>query len=114
MEDGYIDPKLIVIRGYLQKHISHCTVQDGSKSDGELKLTVTYGGIGNCTVQVCSALLADQYLTSVELRWALKERDIARKVLSNDRVYLNHETLKTGDTGATARWPRKRRSCGNE
>jgi hypothetical protein len=114
MENGTIEPKLVVIRGYLQKHISHCTVQEGSNSDGALKLTVTYGGTAQCSVQVCSALLSDQHLTSVELRWALKDEDIAGKVLSNERVYLNHETLKTGDTGATARWPRNKKNFGSE
>lgn len=75
---------------------------------------MTFGGTGRCTVQVCTALLSDQNLTSVELRWALKDMDVAGNVLSNEWIYLNHETLKTGDTGATARRPRKTRSCGKE
>jgi hypothetical protein len=114
MEERSLDTKLIVIRGYLHKHLSHCTVQESPNSDGVLNLMVAYGGTANCSVQVCSALLSDRDLTSVELRWALKDENIAGKVLSNERIYLNHETLKIGDTGAKARWPRRKSSPGSE
>ncbi|MEO8325965.1 MAG: hypothetical protein ABI618_08955 [Nitrospirota bacterium] len=108
------DAKLIVIRGYLQKNFAHGIIQEVSQPGGELKFTVTCGGVSRCTVRVSSALLSDQHLTSIELRWALKERDIARKLLSDDCIDLNHETLRAGDMGAIARWPRQMKSYGHE
>ena len=108
------ESKLIVIRGYLQKNVSHGSIHEASESDGGINLTVTCGGISYCTVQVSSALLSDENLTSTELRWALKERDIVRKILSNDCIYLNHEMLRTGNMSANARWPRQMRISGNE
>lgn len=108
------EAKLVVIRGYLQKNIAHGTIQEVSQPGGELKLTVTCGGVSRCTVRVSSALLSDQHLTSIELRWALKERDIARKLFPGDCIDLNHEMLRTGDMGAIARWPRQMKSYGNE
>lgn len=101
------DEKLIVIRGYLQKNISCSTIQEVSQPDGELTLTVTSGGGNRCTVQISSALLSDQHFTSIELRWALKENDIARKMLDSDCIHLDHATLRARHMGAIARWPRQ-------
>lgn len=108
------DDKLVVIRGYLQKNVSCSTIQEVSQPDGELKLTVTRDGVRCFTVHVSAALLLDRHLTSIELRWALKEKNIARKMLSSDCIHLNHETLRARDMGAIARWPRQLRSSENE
>ncbi len=108
------DDKLVVIREYLKKNISCSAIQEVLQRDGELKLAVTYEGVSRCTVRVSPALLSDQHLTSIELRWALKEKDIARKLLSGDCIDLDHEMLRTGNMGAIARWPRQMRSSGNE
>jgi hypothetical protein len=101
------DEKLIIIRKYLQKNISCGTIEEVSQPDGELTLTVTSGGGNRYTVQISSALLSDQHLTPIELRWALKEKDIARKMLDSDYTHLDHATLRARQMGAIERWPRQ-------
>ena len=54
-------------------------------------------------MQISGTLLSDPHLDVMELRWALKERDIAAQVRWNKVVPLTHETLKIGDLAAIAR-----------
>ena len=111
MEAETLDPKLVVIRGYLEKNLPHCVVQESAHTDTYFQLTVIYDEMGLCTLHVHTALLSDPHLNAVELRWALKERDIAGDVRLNPRVLLDHETLRMGDTAAIARRPRNSRSA---
>lgn len=111
METGTLNSKLVVIRGYLEKNLPHCVIQESARPETDFQLTVTYGEMGLCTLRVHAALLSDPQLNAVELRWALKERDIAGQVRSNPRVLLNHETLRMGDTAAIARRPRNPRTA---
>lgn len=111
MEDRIQDPNVLVIRGYLKKNLSHCIVQEGAYGDGAYHLAVIQEGASPCIVQISAALLSDSHLNSVELRWALKERNIAGQVRSNPVVLLDHETLRMGNTDAIARRPRNSRSA---
>jgi hypothetical protein len=62
------------------------------------------------TVHVNAALLADRHLSTLELRWALKERDIARQIPSVGHVALDHAGLRIGDIAAIARWPKNQKA----
>jgi hypothetical protein len=104
------DSKLDLIRGYLEKQLSACVIQEGILANGQVPLLVAHGMTSLCAVQVSGALLSDPHLNAIELRWALKERDIAAQVRWNKVVPLNHETLRIGDMGAITRRPRHPRS----
>ncbi len=110
METERLHPKLVVIRRYLEKNLIECLVQESVPADGHCQLTVTHGETGLCTVHVSAELLSDRHLNSVDLRWALKERDVAGHVRAARRVSLDHEMLRIGDTSALARRPRNNRS----
>ena len=71
------DLKLELIRSYLEKQLSACVIQGGTLAHGQIPLLVAYGMTSLCAVQVSGALLSDPHLDAMELRWALKERDIA-------------------------------------
>ena len=90
MEAETLDPKLVVIRGYLEKNLPHCVILESSHTDTYFQLTVMDGEMDLCTLRVHAALLSDPHLNAVELRWALKERDIAGQVRLNPRVLLDH------------------------
>lgn len=73
----------------------------------QCRLTVRQGELDLGAVHVSVALLADRHLSSLELRWALKERDIAGQVRSTGRVTLDHEML-------SRRYPRPRSAAEEE
>lgn len=104
------DRKLDCIRGYLEKQLSACVIEEGTLANGHVPLLVAHGTTSLCAVQVSGVLLSDPHLDAIELRWALKERDIAAQVRWNKVVPLNHESLGIGDIGAIARRPRNPRS----
>jgi hypothetical protein len=110
MDQTALDAKLTLIRGYLEKHLAHCVVQEHFHSDGPVHLSVVHGTSSRCAVQVSPALLSDPHVDAMELRWALKDRDIATRVRGNDAISLDHETLRIGDLGAMARRPRHSRA----
>ena len=101
-----LNPKLILIRDYLEKHLPHGVVEQEAAAGQHVQLSVTYGITNRCVVQVSLALLSDPLLDPVELRWALKEKNLAAHVRRNEAVMLDHKTLKIGDMGAMARRPR--------
>jgi hypothetical protein len=106
MEAEIPDSKCAVIRAYLAKNFSHCLVQEDLDAQRQCRLTVRQGEIDLGTVHVGAALLADRHLSSLELRWALKERDIASQIRGTGQVTLDHSRLRIGDMSALARRPR--------
>ena len=57
METGTLNSKLVVIRGYLEKNLPHCVIQESARPETDFQLTVTYGEMGLCTLRVHAALL---------------------------------------------------------
>jgi hypothetical protein len=112
MDASARNPKLDLIRSYLKKHLSACVIQAETPVDGHVPLFVAHGMTRLCAVQVSGALLSDPHLDAMELRWALKERDIAAQVRGNTVVPLTHETLRIGDLGAIGRRPKHSRAYG--
>ena len=80
MEADTPDSKWAVIRAYLAKHFSHCLVQQDFDAQRPCRLIVRQGELDLGTVHGSAALLADRHLSALELRWAMKERDIASQV----------------------------------
>ena len=80
MDQTTPDLKLTLIRGYLEKHLPHCVLEEESATSHQVQLSVSHGIANRCSVQVSVALLADSHLNCMELRWALKERHIATHV----------------------------------
>ena len=111
MGTNALDPKLELIRGYLEKHLSACVIQEGPLANGQVPLLITHGMTSLGAVQVSGALLSDPHLDAMELRWALKERDIAAQVRWNKVLPLTHETLRIGDLAAIARRPKHSRAA---
>ena len=105
------DTKLALIRGYLEKQLSACVIQEGTLGNGQVPLLVAHGLTSLCAVQVSGTLLSDPCLDAMELRWALKERDIAAQVRWNKVVQLTHETLRIGDLAAISRPPKHLRAA---
>ena len=105
------DTKLKLIRGYLEKQLSACIIQEGTLAYGQVPLLVAHGMTSFCAVQISGTLLSDPHLDAVELRWALKERDIAAQVRWNKVLPLTHETLRIGDLAAIARRPKHSRAA---
>lgn len=105
------DLKLELIRSYLEKQLSACVIQEGTLAHGQIPLLVAYGMTSLCAVQVSGALLSDPHLDAMELRWSLKEGDIAAQVRWNKVVSLSHETLRIGDLAAIARRPKHSRAA---
>ena len=103
--------KCETIRAYLAKHFSDCVVEEDLDATQQRRLTVRNGEMDFGTVQVHAALLADRHLSALELRWALKERDIARQIRSVGHVALDHAGLRIGDTGAVTRWSRNQKAA---
>ena len=110
MDQTTLDSKLTLIRAYLEKHLPHCVVEKGSTTGHQVQLSVTHGIANRCVVHVSLSLLLDPHLNCMELRWALKERDVAGQVRSTPRAWLDHATLRIGNTGAMARRPKNPRS----
>ena len=111
MEADIPDTKCAVIRAYLAKHFSHCLVQEDRDAQGPCRLTVRQGELDLGTVHVSAALLADPHLSSLELRWALKERDIASQIRLAGQVTLDHSRLRIGGVSTLARPPRNQRAA---
>jgi hypothetical protein len=110
MQADIPNAKCEVIRAYLVKNFSDCVVQEDLDATQQSRLTVRNGDMELASVQVNAALLADRHLSALELRWALKERDIARQIRSVGHVALDHAGLRIGDTGAIARWPKNQKA----
>jgi hypothetical protein len=110
MDQTTLDSKLTLIRAYLEKHLPHCVLEEDSTRGHQVQLSVTHGITNRCVVQVSLPLLLDPHLNCLELRWALKERDVAGQVRSTPQALLDHATLRIGSTGAMARRPRNPRS----
>ena len=85
MEAEIPDSKCAVIRAYLAKNFSHCVVQEDLDAQRQCRLTVRQGERDLGTVHVSGALLADRHLSSLELRWTLKERDIVSQIRSGGK-----------------------------
>ena len=109
MEADIRDSKWTVIRAYLAKHFSPCLVEEDVDAQRPCRLIVRQGEMDLGTVHVSAALLADRHLSALELRWALKERDIASQLRLAGQVALDHAGLRIGDMSAIARWPRHQR-----
>jgi hypothetical protein len=101
------DSKLDII----QKQLPTCLIEEGTLANGHMPLLVAHGDTSLCAVQVSGALLADPHLDAMELRWALKEQDIAAQVRWNKVLSLTHETLRIGDLAAITRRPTPSRAA---
>ena len=97
VEDQTIQEKMAVIRQYLLDSISQCTIQDAPTTDAERILLVSFGGTGNRTVRVSSALLSNKNQNTLQLEWGLKDNNIAMKVLNGPEVYLTPSSVVPKD-----------------
>ena len=93
--DKLIEPRLSVVRDYLQSKITHCRILDGPATSQERKLMVTFGTSGRRTVRVSTALLTNPRLDPLQLAERLEENDIARQVLATPGFYLDAEAVRS-------------------
>lgn len=94
--------KLVVIRTYLLDTISESTVEEGPLAEGERTLILRYGGTGSCTIQISTALLSDKRPTPMELQAALKQKNMAGKILARSDFYLTHVELSSDSEALSA------------